>query len=57
VQASELLLSELDDDGILRLTLNDAGRRNALSEAMLRATLGVAFARAASDSTQVLSHL
>ncbi|MFZ0486218.1 MAG: hypothetical protein WAL83_04410 [Arenicellales bacterium] len=56
MQASELL-SELDDDGILRLTLNDAGRRNALSEAMLRATLGVAFARAASDSTQVLSHL
>ncbi len=32
MQASELLLSELDDDGILRLTLNDAGRCNALSE-------------------------
>ena len=31
----ELLLNEIDANGILRLTLNDAGRRNALSEAML----------------------
>lgn len=35
MQDSDILLSELDDDGILRLTLNDASRRNALSEAML----------------------
>jgi enoyl-CoA hydratase/carnithine racemase len=48
VQASEILLSELDDDGILCLTLNDAGRRNALSEAMM-GQLGSAFAAAAVD--------
>lgn len=32
---SDILLRELDDGGILRLTLNDAERRNPLSEAML----------------------
>ncbi len=40
-----ILLHDLDADGILRLTLNDAGRRNALSDAML-AELGAAFADA-----------
>jgi enoyl-CoA hydratase/carnithine racemase len=30
-----ILLQELSADGVLRLTLNDAARRNALSEAML----------------------
>lgn len=29
---SDILLSDLDAHGILRLTLNDVGRRNALSE-------------------------
>lgn len=48
MQANEILLSELDDDGILCLTLNDAGRRNALSEAML-GQLGAALARASID--------
>ena len=48
MQDSDILLSNLDADGILRLTLNDARRRNALSEAMLE-TLGAAFAKAASD--------
>ena len=48
MQQSDILLLDLDDDGILRLTLNDAGRRNALSEAML-AELGNAFAEAGSD--------
>lgn len=43
-----MLLRELDDRGILRLTLNDVRRRNALSEAMLTA-LGEAFAAADSD--------
>ncbi|WP_412506771.1 enoyl-CoA hydratase [Roseovarius sp. SYSU LYC5161] len=43
--ASDILLRDLDDDGILRLTLNDGARRNALSEAML-AELGAAFAEA-----------
>ncbi len=46
---SNMLASELDDDGILRLTLDDPGRRNALSEAML-GKLAVAFDRAASDA-------
>ena len=45
---SNMLASELDDDGILRLTLDDPGRRNALSEAML-GKLEAAFDRAASD--------
>lgn len=43
--ATDILLSDLGDDGVLRLTLNDAARRNALSEAMLGA-LGAAFAAA-----------
>ncbi|MDP4990013.1 MAG: enoyl-CoA hydratase [Marivita lacus] len=45
---SDILLRELDDSGILRLTLNDVGRRNALSEAMLTA-LGTGFAEAGRD--------
>ena len=44
-QDTPLLLSDLDDHGILRLTLNDVARRNALSEAMLN-RLGAAFADA-----------
>ncbi len=43
-----ILLRDLDAQGILRLTLNDAARRNALSEAML-ATLRTAFEEAGSD--------
>jgi enoyl-CoA hydratase/carnithine racemase len=43
-----ILLHELDADGILRLTLNDPAKRNALSEAML-AALGSAFAEAVRD--------
>lgn len=50
MQASELLLRDLDDDGILRLTLNDARRRNALSEAML-GQLGAAFGQASADAS------
>ena len=42
---SIILLQDLSEDGILRLTLNDVGRRNALSEAML-AELGGAIAEA-----------
>ena len=45
---SPILLRELDADGILRLTLNDPSRRNALSEAML-AELGQAFSSAGKD--------
>lgn len=43
--SSDILLRDLSDDGILRLTLNDGKRRNALSEAMLGA-LGTAFSEA-----------
>lgn len=43
-----ILLRDLDADGILRLTLNDPARRNALSEAMLTA-LGKALADAGAD--------
>jgi enoyl-CoA hydratase/carnithine racemase len=49
VQLSNILLRDMDSDGVLRLTLNDSARRNALSEAML-AALGAAFAEAGSDS-------
>lgn len=45
MHTDQILLSDLSDDGILRLTLNDVKRRNALSEAMLDA-LGTAFAEA-----------
>ncbi len=46
--ASDILLHDQSDDGILRLTLNDVKRRNALSEAMLGA-LGTAFQEAGND--------
>ena len=45
---TDILLSSLDADGILRLTMNDGARRNPLSEAMLDA-LRVAFDTATSD--------
>ncbi|MHA7827766.1 MAG: enoyl-CoA hydratase [Roseovarius sp.] len=45
---TDILLRDLSQDGILWLTLNDASRRNALSEAML-AELGAAFAQAGDD--------
>ena len=48
MQDSDILLSGLDDHGILRLTLNDPRRRNALSEAMLT-RLYAAFAAAGAD--------
>lgn len=48
MQTSDILLRELDDDGVLRLTLNDTGRRNALSEAML-GRLGAAIAEAGAE--------
>ena len=45
---SDILIRDLDAQGILRLTLNDVARRNALSDAML-AALGQAFEDAGSD--------
>lgn len=49
MKTSGIVLHELDTDGILRLTLNDPGRRNALSEAML-AELGAALADAGASA-------
>jgi enoyl-CoA hydratase/carnithine racemase len=48
MQTSEILLRDLDSDGILRLTLNDVRRRNALSEAMLT-ELAATFAEAGAN--------
>ena len=45
MQENDILERELDDDGVLRLVLNDFGRRNALSEAILE-QLGAALAEA-----------
>ena len=45
---ANILLQELDADGILRLTMNDGARRNPLSEAMLSA-LGNAFTAASGN--------
>ncbi len=47
---SEILLRDLSDDGILRLTMNDVARRNALSEAMM-SELGSAIAAAGEDAS------
>lgn len=49
-QHDDILLEALDDRGILRLTLNDIARRNALSEAML-ARLRASLDRAAADES------
>lgn len=48
MQTPDILLQEMTDEGVLRLTLNDGKRRNALSEAMLGA-LGTAFSAAGDD--------
>jgi enoyl-CoA hydratase/carnithine racemase len=49
VTQPDVLLRDLDASGVLRLTLNDPARRNALSEAML-AELGAAISDAGSDT-------
>ncbi|NDH89469.1 MAG: enoyl-CoA hydratase, partial [Flavobacteriia bacterium] len=48
MQDSQILLSDLSETGVLRLTLNGPKRRNALSEAMLTA-LSAAFETAGSS--------
>ena len=48
-QADDILLQEMTDVGVLRLTLNDAKRRNALSEEMM-AELSSVLDSAASDA-------
>ena len=49
MEPNDILIRELDDEGILRLTLNDGSRRNALSMAMLERLLD-AFGEAGSDT-------
>lgn len=46
---SDIVLTDCDANGILRITMNDAGTRNSLSEAMM-AALAVALDDAARDS-------
>lgn len=46
---NDILQYDVDSNGVMRLTLNDAGRRNALSEAMLNALQAV-FANVSHDS-------
>ncbi len=48
MRRNDILLSDMDEIGVLRLTLNHVERRNALSEAML-ATLSDAIGRAAAE--------
>ena len=48
MEPGDILLSDLDSHGILRLTLNDTRRRNALSEGMLT-RLGAALSDAAAN--------
>ncbi|SUZ32487.1 2,3-dehydroadipyl-CoA hydratase [Roseibaca ekhonensis] len=47
---TSILLRDLSEDGVLRLTLNDVARRNALSEAMM-SELGGAIAAAGTDTS------
>jgi len=54
VQNTEIILEELSRSGVLRLTLNDNGRRNALSEAMLERLAGIMAESAADPSIRVI---
>ena len=49
VRADQLVLRDCDDNGVLRLTLNDPKTRNSLSEAMMD-TLARALADARDDA-------
>ncbi|MGB1758882.1 MAG: enoyl-CoA hydratase-related protein, partial [Candidatus Puniceispirillaceae bacterium] len=53
-QDADLLLSTHGSDGILRLTLNDPSRRNALSEAMLGALSKVFDAASTNSDIRVI---
>lgn len=50
MQSRDMVLRDGDGEGVLRLTLNDPARRNALSEAML-AQLGATIAEAGADAS------
>lgn len=51
---TEIILEELSESGVLRLTLNDNGRRNALSEAMLARLGGIMSSSATDPSVRVI---
>lgn len=53
-EADDILLYERSDDGVLRLTLNDTARRNALSDHMLGQLGEVLEQTAADDSVRVI---
>ncbi|MGK0270752.1 MAG: enoyl-CoA hydratase/carnithine racemase [Cocleimonas sp.] len=53
-QDTEIIIKELTDSGVLRLTLNDNGRRNALSEAMLKSLGEVMNSTATDPSVRVI---
>lgn len=52
--AEPLILSELLDSGVLRLTLNDQARRNALSGAMLKSVAAALSEAAGNEQVRVL---
>ena len=51
---TEIIIQELTETGILRLTLNDFGRRNALSEAMLERLSEIMSSSASDSSVRVI---
>lgn len=51
---TEIIIQELTESGVLRLTLNDNGRRNALSEAMLKRLDEVMRSSASDASVRVI---
>lgn len=54
VSAEAILLSDVSDDGVLRLTLNRPKARNALSEAVLAALQGALDAAKTNDAVRVI---
>ena len=54
IENSEIILEELSDSGVLRLTLNDNSRRNALSEAMLERLSQIMSTSAKASSVRVI---
>lgn len=51
---TEIIIQELTETGILRLTLNDNGRRNALSESMLERLSEIMNSSASDSSVRVI---
>jgi len=54
IENTEIILEELSASGVLRLTLNDNGRRNALSEAMLKRLGGIMSSSAKDPNVRVV---